>query len=179
MYRAFKRLLTFDTASKSEIRTITAELNQCVADSGLETGTLLVYSLHTTLGLIVQETSEPFLCEDFTDFLTNLVESDGLQYKHRCALHPSGACTEDRFNAPSHVRQLLTNQSVVLDVQGGALSLGRWQDVAFLELDGPRQARQLFVKVWPDEIPFAAHGAGNGSGALAVPRTLAGSGTED
>src|SRR5438876_11597259 len=150
MYRAFKRLLTFDTVSKSEIRTITAALNQCVAESGLETGTLLVYSMHTTLGLIVQETSEPFLCEDFTDFLTNLVESDGMQYKHRCALHPSGACTEDRFNAPSHVRQLLTNQSVVLDVQGGHVTLGRWQDVALFEQDGPRQGRQILVKIMPD-----------------------------
>jgi secondary thiamine-phosphate synthase enzyme len=179
MSRAFRRLLSFDTVSKSEIRTITAELNQCIADSGLEDGTLLVYSLHTTLGLIVQETSEPFLCEDFTDFLTNLVESDGMLYKHRCALHPSGACVEDRFNAPSHVRQLLTNQSVVLDVQSSALSLGRWQDVAFLELDGPRQGRQLFVKIWPDEVAFAANGAGSGGGSLAMPRSLAGSAAED
>jgi secondary thiamine-phosphate synthase enzyme len=179
MYRAYKRLLSFDTASKSEIRTITAELNQCVAESGLESGTLLVYSMHTTLGLMVQETSEPFLCEDFTDFLTNLVENDGMQYKHRCALHPSGACTEDRFNAPSHVRQLLTNQSIVLDIDKGALSLGRWQDVAFLELDGPRKNRQLFVKVWPDEIPSPSNGKANGSGSLVVPRALAGSGAED
>lgn len=179
MSRAFRRLLSFDTVSKSEIRTITAELNQCIADSGMENGTLLVYSLHTTLGLIVQETSEPFLCEDFTDFLTNLVESDGMQYKHRCALHPSGACADDRFNAPSHVRQLLTNQSVVLDVQGGALSLGRWQDVAFLELDGPRQGRQLFVKIWPDEVPFAANGAGSSGSARSMPRSLAGSTAED
>src|ERR687887_2762322 len=164
MYRTLKRQLSLDTASKSEIRNITAELNQCVADSGLESGTLLVYSMHPTLGLIVQETSEPFLCEDFTDFLTNLVESDGMQYKHRCALHPSGACTEDRFNAPSHVRQLLTNQSIVLDVQGGALSLGRWQDVAFLELDGPREGRQIFVKIWPDEVSISSNGAANGAG---------------
>jgi hypothetical protein len=51
--------------------------------------------------------------------------------------------------------------------------------VAFLELDGPRQGRQLFVKVWPDEIPFPGNGAGNGGGAVAVPRSLAGSGAED
>jgi secondary thiamine-phosphate synthase enzyme len=179
MYRAYKRLLSYDTESKSQIRTITNELNACVAESGLQSGTLLVYSLHTTMGLIVQETSEPFLCEDFTDFLTDLVESDGMQYKHRCALHPSGACTEDRFNAPSHVRQLLTNQSIVLDVEEGRLSLGRWQDVAFLELDGPRQGRQLFVKIWPDEVPFPANGAANGSGALSLPRSMAGVRAED
>jgi hypothetical protein len=67
----------------------------------------------------------------------------------------------------------------VLDIEAGALSLGRWQDVAFLELDGPRQGRQLFVKVWPDEIAFPVNGTANGAGALAVPRALAGSGAED
>lgn len=180
MSMLYKRLLAFDTARKSEIRTITAELNQCIAESGLENGTLLIYSLHTTLGLIIQETSEPFLCEDFTDFLTGLVEDDGEAYKHRCALHPSGACSEDRFNAPSHVRQLLTNQSIVLDVQGGRLSLGQWQDVAFLELDGPRPGRQLLVKIWPDAVPFATNGTAKGGATVTLPRSLTtGRGTPD
>lgn len=146
----FKCVLAYDTIAKSQVRTITEELNDLVTQSGIDNGTLLVYSMHTTLGVMVQETSEPNLCEDFSDFLTGLVNDDGHQYKHTCALHPSGACLEDRFNAPSHVRQMLTNQSVVLDIQGGRLSLGRWQDVAFFELDGPRQGRQVFVKILPD-----------------------------
>lgn len=146
----FKRVLAYDTTAKSEIRNITDDLNRFIADSNVDNGTLLVYSMHTTLGLVVQETSEPNLCEDFVDFLTGLVENDGNKYKHTCALHPSGACQEDRFNAPSHVRQLLTNQSIILDIQGGHVTLGRWQDVAYLELDGPRQGRQVFVKIIPD-----------------------------
>jgi thiamine phosphate synthase YjbQ (UPF0047 family) len=48
------------------------------------------------------------------------------------------------------VRQILTNQSIVLDLQGGDLTLGRWQDVALAELDGPRQGRQVLVKILPD-----------------------------
>jgi secondary thiamine-phosphate synthase enzyme len=146
----FKRILSYDTTRKAEIRTITRDLNAAVAESGVDNGTLLVYSLHTTLGVIVQETAEPNLCEDFLEFLTALVNDDGTLYKHSCALHPSGACDDDRFNAPSHVRQLLTNQSLVLDIQGGQITLGQWQDVALMELDGPRQGRQLFVKVWLD-----------------------------
>ena len=146
----FKGILTYDTTAKAEVRTITQDLNDLIRQSEVDNGTLLAYSLHTTLGLTVQETSEPHLCEDFIDFLTGLVEGDGLQYKHRCALHPSGACVEDRFNAPSHVRQLLTNQSLVLDIQGGHMTLGRWQDVALFEQDGPRQARQILVKITPD-----------------------------
>jgi secondary thiamine-phosphate synthase enzyme len=145
-----RHVLRCDTTAKTELRCITQELNELIARLGVDNGTLLIYSLHTTLGLIVQETSEPNLCEDFVDFLTALVEDNGHQYKHRCALHPSGTCTEDRFNGPSHVRQLLTNQSLTLDIQGGRLTLGRWQDVALFELDGPRKGRQLFVKITPD-----------------------------
>ena len=146
----FKSVLTYDTEAKSQIRTITQELNDLIAQSAVDNGTLLLYTLHTTLGLIIQETSEPHLCQDFIDVLTELVPDDGHAYKHQCALHPSGACVEDRFNGPSHVRQLLTNQSLVLDIQGGHISLGRWQDVAFFELDGPRQKRQILVKIMPD-----------------------------
>jgi secondary thiamine-phosphate synthase enzyme len=146
----FRAVLSYDTTAKAQIRTITQELNDLIAQSGVDNGTLLVYSLHTTLGLMVQETSEPFLCEDFVDFLTATVPDDGHAYKHQCALHPSGACVEDRFNGPSHVRQLLTNQSLMLDIQGGQMTLGRWQDVAFFELDGPRQKRQILVKIMPD-----------------------------
>src|SRR5256885_1307591 len=82
------------------------------------------------------ETSEPTLCGAFVDFLTKLVEDNGHLYAPRCALPPSGACHEDRFNGPSHVRQMLVNQCVALDVQGGELSIGRWQDIAYTELDG-------------------------------------------
>jgi secondary thiamine-phosphate synthase enzyme len=146
----FKQVLTYDTTAKAEIRNITDEVNHLIDQSGVDNGTLLVYSLHTTLGLIVQETGEPHLCKDFLEYLTQAVEDDGHKYHHTCALHPSGACVEDRFNAPSHVRQLLTNQSVVLDIQGGRVSLGQWQDVAVLELDGPRQGRQVMVKIIPD-----------------------------
>src|SRR5438132_10658067 len=119
-----RTVLTYDTTAKSQIRTITPELNALIAQSDIDNGTLLVYSLHTTMGLMIQETSEPNLCQDFIDFLTALVHDDGHAYKHTCALHPSGACVEDRFNAPSHVRQMLMNQSLVLDIQGGQITLG-------------------------------------------------------
>ena len=146
----YKKILSYDTANKSEFRSITDDLRDCVREAGVDNGTLLVYSLHTTLGVTIQETSEPNLCQDFIDFLTQLVEDNGHLYAHRCALHPSGACHEDRFNGPSHVRQMLVNQSIVLDLQGGELSLGRWQDVAYVEVDGPRQERKVFVKIIPD-----------------------------
>src|SRR5437016_10422276 len=117
-----KQILTYDTTAKAEIRNITDDVNRLIDQSGVDNGTLLVYSLHTTLGLIVQETSEPNLCDDFVEYLTGAVDDDGTGYRHSCALHPNGTCIDDRFNAPSHVRQLLTHQSVVPDVQGGQIT---------------------------------------------------------
>lgn len=146
----YKKILSYDTGAKSEFRTITDDVRDCIHESGIENGTLLIYSMHTTMGVAVQETSEPNLCGDFVDFLTKLVEDNGHLYAHRCALHPSGACHEDRFNGPSHVRQMLVNQCVVLDIQGGEISTGRWQDIAYTELDGPRKDRKVFVKIIPD-----------------------------
>lgn len=146
----YRMVLTYETTRKTELRTITSDLRACIAEARVDGGTVVAYSLHTTLGLAIQETGEPNLCEDFADFLGGLVEGDGNLYQHRCALHPSGACDEDRFNAPSHVRQLLTNQPIVLDVQGGDMALGQWQDIALVEWDGPRAGRQILVKILPD-----------------------------
>jgi secondary thiamine-phosphate synthase enzyme len=150
-----RRILCYDTLQKQELRPITEDLTALIRKSGLETGTLLAYSLHTTMGLVIQEVSEPNLCEDLVDYLVQSVEDDGRKYRHTCALHPSGVCQEDRYNGPSHVRQMLVNQSIVLDFCEGRLSLGRWQDVALMELDGPRQRRQVLVKLWPDPVPGA------------------------
>jgi secondary thiamine-phosphate synthase enzyme len=151
----FRRILCYDTRQKQEIRSITEDLQALVHRSGVESGTLLAYSMHTTMGLILQEVSEPNLCEDLIDHLVQNVEDDGRRYRHTCALHPSGVCQEDRFNGPSHVRQMLVNQHILLEIQDGRLCLGRWQDVALLELDGPRERRQVLVKLWPDPVPGA------------------------
>lgn len=151
----FRRVLCYDTLQKQEIRSITEDLAALVRKSGVESGTLLAYSMHTTMGLMIQEVSEPNLCEDLIDHLVQSVEDDGRKYRHTCALHPSGVCQEDRYNGPSHVRQMLVNQNIVLDIHEGRLCLGRWQDVALLELDGPRQRRQVLVKLWPDPVANA------------------------
>jgi len=145
-----RKILTYSTRGKSEIRTITGDLRRCVAESGIRNGCLLAYSLHTTLGLMVQETEESHLCEDVLDYLGFVIEEDGELYKHRGHLHPRSHGDDTDCNAPSHLRQILVNQNVLLDIHDGELALGPWQDVAIAEFDGPRAGRNVLVKVWPD-----------------------------
>lgn len=145
-----RRILSYSTTARSEIRPITEDLRACVRESGIAQGTLIAYSLHTTLGLMVQETAESNLCQDILEYLDFVIEDDGTLYRHRGNLHPRSHGDDTDCNAPSHLRQMLVNQNVLLDVRDSQLALGPWQDVALLEFDGPRPDRRILVKLWPD-----------------------------
>ncbi len=148
--KTFSKTLSYNTGKKNEVISITKDLKKVVDEFKTKNGTLLAYSLHTTLSLVSQEAIEPNLCEDIIDQLSKIVDDDGKKYKHTCAKHPSGTCRLDDFNGPSHVRQLLTNQNVILDIKNGEIIAGRWQEIAILELDGPRKNRKIQVKVIED-----------------------------
>jgi secondary thiamine-phosphate synthase enzyme len=153
---AYRDILTYSTLHKAEFRTITGDLHRCVAASGLRDGTLLAYSLHTTMGLMIQETAESNLCDDMLDYLGFHIEDDGQLYRHRGHLHPRSNGSDPDENAPSHLRQMLVNQNLALDVWDGELVLGPWQDVAIVEFDGPREGRQVLVKLTADPLPSGA-----------------------
>src|SRR5262249_49751863 len=104
------------------------------------------------LGLMIQETEERHLCEDVLDYLGFMIEDDGELYRHRGHLHPRSNGADTDRNAPSHLRQILVNQHLVLDIYDGELVLGPWQEIALAEFDGPRSGGKVLVKVWADPV---------------------------
>ncbi len=145
-----KKVLSYNTKKHAEMICVTKDIEKVVSESGIKNGTLVAYTLHTTIGLVLQESAEVNLCQDIIDQLTKIVDDDGAKYKHRCALHPSRICKTDDINGPSHVRQLLTNQTIILDIENGKLNKGQFQDIGLLELDGPRDNRKILVKILKD-----------------------------
>lgn len=144
-----RKILTYNTTTKSQIIPITNDIKKVVLKSKVKNGSLYLYSLHTTLALIIQEASEKNLASDIISSLSQIV-SDDIKYKHNCFDHPSGACKLDKGNASSHIRHLLSNQNIVLDIEDGILVLGKWQEIALLELDGPRDNRKIHLKIIKD-----------------------------
>lgn len=145
-----KKILSYGTKKHAEIILITEDIQKVINESGIKRGTLFAYTLHTTLGLIIQESAEGNLCQDIIDQLTKIVDDDGEKYKHRCAMHPSRICKTDDVNGPSHVRQMLINQTITLDIEKGKLNKGTFQDIGLVELDGPRENRKVLVKIIKD-----------------------------
>ncbi len=117
---------------------ITDRVRDALSKSGIREGLLTVFSRHTTCAVKVNEKCER-LQLDMKELLEKTVPS--VQYKHDLDT------VDDRPNGRGHLMSLMLNASETIPVVDGKLSLGNWQSVFFVELDGPRSEREVVVKV--------------------------------
>jgi secondary thiamine-phosphate synthase enzyme len=123
---------------------ITACLEQFVAATQIQFGTLCVQTRHTTTGLLVNE-GEAQLLTDFETLFARVAPSNEAYAHDNLALRPDVPADEPR-NGHAHCRAAMLPPSVTLNVVEGRLALGRWQRILFVELDGPRE-RQVSALV--------------------------------
>jgi secondary thiamine-phosphate synthase enzyme len=136
--------LHFETTHATEFVDLTAQLRDEVRRTGLRIGRVHLQSLHTTLGLAVNE-NEPLLLRDFQNLLEKLAPS-GAGYEHDDFTRRREVALDEPVNGHAHCRQLLLTGFATLLVEDGELVLGRWQSVFAVELDGPRE-RELAIQL--------------------------------
>src|ERR1700693_6532173 len=141
--RIAKRL-RFKSAGSTQFVDITEQLREEVRRSGLQIGRIHLQSLHTTVGLAVNE-NEPLLIRDFQSLLERLAPS-GAGYQHDDFARRLDVALDEPVNGHAHCRQILLTGFATVLVEQGELVLGRWQSVVAVELDGPRH-RQLAVQL--------------------------------
>src|SRR5260370_22173961 len=128
--------LRFETRHATEFVDITNRLRDEVRRAGMRMGRLHLQSLHTTLGLAVNE-NEPLLLRDFANMLERFAPV-GVRYEHDDFARRVDVALDEPINGHAHVRQLLLTGFATLLVAEGDLVLGRWQSVFAVELAGPR-----------------------------------------
>ncbi|HEY6116382.1 MAG TPA: secondary thiamine-phosphate synthase enzyme YjbQ [Candidatus Dormibacteraeota bacterium] len=128
--------LEFRTTLPTEFVDITDRIRQEIQRSGLRDGRVYLQSLHTTVGIAVNE-NEPLLLSDFQGLLERLAPA-GAGYEHDDFSRRLDIQVDEPINGHAHCRQLLLSPSATLLVEQGRLVLGRWQSVFAVELDGPR-----------------------------------------
>jgi secondary thiamine-phosphate synthase enzyme len=136
--------LRFETTKATEFVDITDRLRDEVRRSGMRMGRLHLQSLHTTLGLAVNE-NEPLLLRDFQRLLERIAP-EGAGYEHDDFTRRMDVPTHEPVNGHAHCRQLLLTGFATVLVEDGELVLGQWQSVFAVELDGPRH-RQLALQL--------------------------------
>jgi len=146
------RRFIFESTRPTEFVDITDRLRETVRGAGLRNGRLHLQSLHTTVGLALNE-NEPLLLRDFQGLLERLAPA-GAGYEHDDFTRRFDIPLDEPVNGHAHCRQILLNAFATLMVEDGDLVLGRWQSVFAVELDGPRH-RELAIQL---EGEFASQG---------------------
>ena len=141
------RRLEFTTRAATEFVDITRLLRDEVRLSGLRNGRVHLQSLHTTVGIAINE-NEPLLLRDFEGLLERLAP-EGAGYEHDDFERRFDIALDEPVNGHAHCRQLLLSAFATLMVEDGELVLGRWQSVFAVELDGPRR-RNLAIQLEGD-----------------------------
>ncbi len=132
-----KYTLNRGSNKRVEIIDITKDLNDILARCKIKEGLMNIFAKHSTAGIVINE-NESGLVKDFQNAIESLIPT-GKGYLH------------DRIdnNADSHIRAFFIGSSESIPVENGHLSLGTWQSVFFVELDGPRN-RKFIVTVISD-----------------------------
>ena len=129
-------LINVRTSRRTELRNVTAEIESLVRASACQSGVCDLYVPHTTAGVLINEGYDPDVARDMEGAFDRLVP-DSPHFKH------------SEGNSDSHIKTALVGSSATVWIEGGRLSLGRWQQIFFAEFDGPR-TRELRVKIVPD-----------------------------
>ncbi len=167
--------LRFESTRATEFVDITDRLREEVRRAGMRMGRLHLQSLHTTLGLAVNE-NEPLLLRDFQGLLERIAPA-GAGYEHDDFARRMDVAMNEPVNGHAHCRQLLLTGFTTVLVEDGDLVLGTWQSVFAVELDGPRH-RQLALQLDGEFAesslsPFNGEGRENTGSATLVELELA------
>lgn len=125
--------LTLKTEHTTQMINITGEVKEAVITSGIKDGIVVVFTPHTTSSVALFENVDQNLRRDYLALLKDHVS--GKEFAHKGG------------NAQGHLKSALTGATVSIPVADGHPMFGEWQGVFFCEFDGPREARDIIIKV--------------------------------
>ncbi len=118
---------------------ITREVAQVVHESGIDSGLCNVFLQHTSASLCINENADPTARMDLEAFLDRLCPENEPYFRHT---------HEGPDDMPSHIKNVLTETSLVIPVANGGLGLGTWQGIYLWEHRDHASGRRVVVSVW-------------------------------
>ena len=133
------RRISVSTSVRLEAKDITSLIKSYLHEIYAESGLVIIFSQHTTAGIMLNENADPAVRKDILDHLSRSIPKDaGFS-------HAEG-------NSDAHIKAALTGPSLSLMVEGGKLLLGQWQGSFLMAFDGPRE-REVWIKFLPELDP--------------------------
>ncbi len=134
--KSFRKELWFNIPSRRGFVNITPQVEDCLRESGVSEGIVLVNAMHITASVFIND-DERGLLGDFEKWLERLAPHEPVsQYAHNTG--------ED--NADAHLKRQVMGREVVVAITKGKLDFGPWEQIFYGEFDGRRKKRVL-VKI--------------------------------
>jgi len=133
----YRKELWFNAPSRMHFTNITSDIRECLAESGIKEGLILVNAMHITASVFIND-DESGLHHDYKEWLEAMAPHEPVSsYRH----NDTG---ED--NADAHIKRQIMGREVVVAVSSGKLDFGPWEQIFYGEFDGRRKKRVL-VKI--------------------------------
>lgn len=134
--KSYRKELWFNIPARRGFVNITPEVEQCLGESDVKEGLVLVNAMHITASVFIND-DEAGLHHDFEVWLEKLAPHEPIsQYRHNVG--------ED--NGDAHLKRSVMGREVVVAVTEGRLDFGPWEQIFYGEFDGRRRKRVL-VKI--------------------------------
>jgi secondary thiamine-phosphate synthase enzyme len=126
--------INLQSKARDEMIDITAQVEKIVAQENIQEGLVIVYSSHTTAGIMINENADPDVQKDILRRLDETYPWSRAEDRHL------------EGNSAAHLKASTVGTSQTVIIRGRKLLLGRWQGIYFCEFDGPR-SRICYVKI--------------------------------
>ena len=132
--KSLRKELWFLIPARRGFVNITDQVNECVRESGVREGLVLVNSMHITASVFIND-DEGGLHHDYEEWLEKLAPHEPVSgYWHN-------RTGED--NADAHMKRQVMGREVVVAITNGRLDFGPWEQIFYGEFDGGRKKRVL------------------------------------
>ena len=130
--KSYRKELWFEIPDRRGYVNITGQVEECLRDSGVREGLVLVNAMHITASVFIND-DESGLHQDFEKWLEGLAPHEPVSgYMHN-------RTGED--NADAHLKRSVMGREVVVAITAGKLDFGPWEQIFYGEFDGrPAQA---------------------------------------
>lgn len=129
--------ISLSTEGDCHVLDVSAQVQDIIRISGLKAGVVTVFVQGSTGGITTVE-FETGLVQDLEELFERLAPA-GQTYHHNERWHDG--------NGHSHVRASLLGPSLTVPFVDGALTLGTWQQIIFIDFDNRPRQRKLIVQI--------------------------------
>lgn len=142
--KIYKQKIEIDSTTQLEFIDITDRVQEIVDNSGIREGQVVIYSPHTTMGIMINH-HEAMLLQDFSKVFHRLVPGD-IQYSHDLFELRRGKRADGRSNGRAHCQNTIIGVSETIPLEKGKMMITEKQSIFAVEFDGAR-TRDVIIQI--------------------------------